>query len=65
MEEGCWDAWFQGLADALRGRETPAQGRVLESADLVDPRVWPKIIAWLKTLPEGCDFDEDDPEPFI
>lgn len=26
--EGCWDAWFDGLADALKRRELPPQPQV-------------------------------------
>lgn len=59
MDEGCWHAWFDGLADALRGRQTPAQGRTLEGEavgpaygvrDCLDVPLWPCI---------GLDEDED------
>jgi len=35
--EGCWDAWFEGLGDALRSRTEPRTGKPLESEPPLHP----------------------------
>ena len=38
----------------------------MEEIDLVDPRIWPLVIEWLKQMPEAVeDKTIQDPEPFI
>lgn len=41
----------------------PAEKIVAE--DTVDPAIWDKLIAWLKTLPVVEEDEGEDPEPFV